>query len=132
MRYMAIHRGTEFDDAPSEQMQQEMGQLIGDMAAAGVLVSTGGLLPSSQGFTITAGDEDEGEEFTIVDGPFSEAKEIIGGFAIMDVESREEVIEWSKRFLRVVGEGTSEVRAMFQPVENEPDIVKGEFGQVSA
>lgn len=131
MRYMAIHRGTEFDAAPSEEMQQAMGQLIGDMAAAGVLVSTGGLLPSSQGFTITA-KETEDDDYVIVDGPFSEAKEIIGGYAIMDVEDKEEVLMWSKRFLDVVGHGYSEVRLMFQPQEGQPDIVKGEIGQVQS
>jgi hypothetical protein len=131
MRYMAIHRGHDFDGPPSERMMEEMGALIGDMADAGVLVLTGGLLPSSQGFTIREND-DEAEGFTIIDGPFTEAKEVIGGFAIIDVESTEEAIEWSKRFLKIVGEGYSEVRAMFQPTEGEPDIVKGEFERLEA
>jgi hypothetical protein len=128
---MAIHRGTDFDGPPSEKMMEEMGALIGDMAAAGVLVSTGGLLPSSQGFTIAAADEETGE-YEITDGPFAETKEVIGGFAIMEVESKEEVIAWSKRFLDVVGEGYSEVRLMFQPQDDQPDLVKGEFDQVQA
>jgi hypothetical protein len=85
-----------------------MGKLIEEMAKAGVLLATDGLQPSSKGARVRI----SGGKFTVTDGPFTEAKELIAGYAIVQVKSKEEAIEWAKRFLKVMGEGESEIRQM--------------------
>ncbi len=85
-----------------------MAKLIEEMAKAGVLLATDGLQPSSKGARVRI----SGGKFTVTDGPFTEAKELIAGYAIVQVKSKEEAIEWAKRFLKVMGEGESEIRQM--------------------
>jgi hypothetical protein len=86
-----------------------MGQLIDEMTKAGVLLATEGCQPSAKGARVRLSDG----SITVTDGPFTESKEIIGGFALIQVKSREEAIEWTKRFLRVAGDGESEIRQMY-------------------
>jgi hypothetical protein len=95
----------------SEQDYAQMGALIGEMMKAGVLVDTGGWDPSSPSLVLT----NTGGTVTVTDGPFAEAKEVIAGFAIMEAKSKEELIQWSKRFLELAGEGYSEVRELPGP-----------------
>jgi hypothetical protein len=85
-----------------------LGQLIEDMAKAGVLIATDGLQPSSKGARVRI---DNGK-LTVTDGPFAETKELIGGYAILNAKSKEEAIELTKRFLSLMGEGECEVRLM--------------------
>jgi hypothetical protein len=77
---------------------------------------TEGLAPSSQGARVRISDG----EFTVTDGPFAETKELVAGYAIIEAESKEEAIELAKRFLRVMGEGESEIRLMHQGPNCEP------------
>jgi hypothetical protein len=114
MRFMCIYRpaDTERMEAgapPSQDEVARMGQLIGDMVKAGVLLATDGLLPSSKGARVRL----SGGRVTVTDGPFTEAKELIAGFAIIKVSSKAEAVEWCKRFLQVAGEGESEIRLMW-------------------
>jgi hypothetical protein len=110
MRFLCIYRpGTpEVDRAPTQEEIATMGKLIGDMAKAGVLLATEGCLPSSKGSRVRI----DGGKFTVTDGPFPETKELIAGFALLQVKSKPEAIEWTKRFLVAVGEGESEVRQL--------------------
>ncbi|PAP79516.1 hypothetical protein B1759_14425 [Rubrivirga sp. SAORIC476] len=94
---------------PSAEMQQAMGQLMADTAAAGVLLEAGGLLPSAVGARVVFEDGTP----TVVDGPFSESKEVIGGYAVYQADSLEALRPWSERFGRVVGDGTSEIRPVY-------------------
>jgi hypothetical protein len=118
MRFLSVYRAPESSAPPTTELLTEMGKLIGEMAAAGVLVSTEGCLPSSAGarVRITNG------EFTVTDGPFTESKEVIGGFALIQVKSKEEAIEWGKRFLAVVGEGESEIRQIAEASDFGPEF----------
>jgi hypothetical protein len=88
-----------------------MGELIADMAKSGALVTTDGLQPSSKGARVRISADGK---ITVTDGPFTETKELISGYAIIDVKSKEEAIELTKRFLRAVGEGESEIRLMHE------------------
>jgi hypothetical protein len=109
MQYMMLYKpGRETDAPPSPQEMADMGQLIDEMTKAGVLIATGGLQPSSKGVRVTK----SGDKITVTDGPFAETKELIAGFAIVEVKSKDEAIGLAQRFLRVVGEGVSEVRPM--------------------
>jgi len=94
---------------PSEAMMAEMGQFIGEAMQAGVIVTTGGLQPTGTRLRLTNG------EFTVTDGPFIEAKELLGGFAVLQVNSLEEAIEWSKRFRKIIGDGESEIVPIYGP-----------------
>lgn len=113
MRFMTIWRpagGGESGDPPSEAEIAAMGALIDEMAAAGVLEATDGLLPSSLGFKVRRANG----QYKVTDGQFTEAKELIAGFAIVNVDSKEEALRWTRKFLEVAGDGESEVRQMYQ------------------
>jgi hypothetical protein len=69
------------------------------------------MAPISQGIKVTLHDG----AYTVVDGPFAEAKEIVGGWALLEVRDRDEAIEWTKRFLAVSGEGETRLREVFGP-----------------
>ena len=109
MRYLAIFTGPESEAPPSEREQEEMGKLIGEMARAGVLITTEGCQHSSTGARVRR----SGDKVTVTDGPFAEAKEVVGGFAIFGVQSKEEAIEWTKRFVAVAGDGQCEIRLLY-------------------
>ncbi len=96
---------------PSPEMMAEMGKFIEEAQDAGVLVVTGGLAPSATTTKVAY----NGGNIAVTDGPFAEAKEIIGGFAILDVETKDEAIAWIKRFIAIVGEGDSNIREIFGP-----------------
>lgn len=96
--------------------QQRMGALIQQGLSDGSLLHTGGLL--SQGgarIGISAG------KFTVTDGPYAEAKEVIAGYALIEVESFEAAIEYSKRFLEIAGDGVSELHRI---VERDANCVQ--------
>jgi hypothetical protein len=91
---------------PSPELYERMGRFVEDAVKAGVIVATGGLAPSAEGAKITL----KAGEFSVVDGPFVEAKELVGGWALMECRDLPEAVEWSKRFLGVLGEGEVRVR----------------------
>lgn len=96
-------------DPPTPEMMAEMGQFIDDAMKAGVVVVTGALTPQSTRLRLTDG------KFTVTDGPFIELKELLAGFAVIEVGSVEEAIEWSKGFRRIIGEGETEIVPLFDP-----------------
>ncbi|GAA5072145.1 YciI family protein [Lysobacter panacisoli] len=101
MRYLSMVRVEEnTGQVPSERLMREMGQLIQEMTAAGVLLDTAGLQPSAQGVRVRLRDG----KLSTVDGPFTETKEVIGGFAILKADSMDEAVELTRRFLKVHGD----------------------------
>ncbi|GAA1243182.1 hypothetical protein GCM10009609_03300 [Pseudonocardia aurantiaca] len=106
MRYLMISTG---GDAPDEKLFTEMGKFIEELTAAGVLLATGGLEPS--GIRMTS----SGDEITVTDGPFAEAKEAAAGFALVEVRSKEEALELARRFRKIVGDGESVIQQVFGP-----------------
>jgi hypothetical protein len=98
-----------------------MGKFIGEMAAAGVLLATDGLLPSSKGARVRR----SGGKLTVTDGPFTEAKELIAGFAIVQTTSKAAAIDLAKRFLEIAGDGESEIRQMNDSPAFPPEGVAG-------
>jgi hypothetical protein len=122
MRFMCIYRPAdtrkvESGQPPSQHEVAEMGKLIGDMIKAGVLLATDGLLPSSKGARVRLSQG----TFTVTDGPFTEAKELVAGFAIIRVNSKAEAIEWGKRFLQIAGDGENEIRLMWDTPAFPPE-----------
>jgi hypothetical protein len=85
---------------PDEQLMAEMGKLIDELTRAGQLVSTAGLRPTSEGVRVRL---HRGGRLTVTDGPFTETKEVIGGFAILEAQSLAEAVDLTRRFLKVHG-----------------------------
>ena len=101
MRFLSMIRVNENSGVvPSEQLMHDMGKLIEEMTRTGKLVQTAGLRPTKEGTRVR---QRHGTQ-SVVDGPFTETKEVIGGFAILEANSKEEAIEMTKRFLRVHGD----------------------------
>lgn len=121
MRFMMLVKGDKDYEAgrpPSPELLDAIGKLSAEMAQRGRLVDQGGLMPSSRGAKVRI----SGGKLKVLDGPFAEAKELIGGYAIFDLGSREEAIELAKQFMKlhsdVLGasyDGEVEVRQMFGP-----------------
>jgi hypothetical protein len=99
---------------PSPEMMAEMGRFIEEATRAGIIVATGALQPKGTRLRLAGG------QFTVSDGPYIEAKELMGGFAVIQVNSLEEAIEWSKRFRQIVGDGESEIVQVFGPDDFGP------------
>ena len=110
MRYLSLYRGCETNVPPSEEEMAAMGWLIEKTAKSGHLISTEGCLPSSAGFRVRIDNGD----FSVTDGPFAEAKEVVGGFALLQADSKEEAIALAQEFLNVVGHGECEVRQLYE------------------
>jgi len=93
---------------PDEQMYAEMGRFVEELARAGVLLATGGL---DRGTHVTA----TGGSISLTDGPFTESKEVVVSFALIDVRSRDEALELARRFWKIVGDGEGDIRQVFGP-----------------
>ena len=101
MRFISMIRIKEnTGQVPSEQLMSDMGKLIGELTRAGQLISTAGLRPTSEGVRVRL----RRGKLSTTDGPFIESKEVIGGYAIFEVKSKEEAIELTRRFLKIHGE----------------------------
>ncbi|MFD9907924.1 YciI family protein [Streptomyces sp. NPDC059063] len=99
-RYMTLVRIDEDkapEGGPSPELMQRMGALIEEMTKAGVLLDTGGLKPNAEATRVRY----ENGELSVHDGPFTETKEVVGGYAIIQAKDRAEILEWTKRFLKV-------------------------------
>ena len=111
MRYLCLYKPSKPEGAPPTQQEiATMGKLIEDMTKAGVLLSTEGCQPSSKGARVRLANG----KFAVTDGPFTEVKEVVGGFALIQAKSKEEAIEWTKRFLEVAGDGETEIRLLHE------------------
>jgi hypothetical protein len=84
-------------EGPSPQLVERMGALLEEITKAGVMLDTAGLTPTSQGTRVTW----SGGKLSYTDGPFTEAKEVVGGYAILRAKNKAEALEWTERFLRI-------------------------------
>jgi hypothetical protein len=111
MKFLSIYHpdSMKANTPPTPELMAEMGRLVEEMMKAGVLLSTGGLLPVSKG---GARVRSSAGEISVLDGPFVETKELTAGFAVLQTKSREEALEVARRFLKLVGDGECELRQM--------------------
>jgi len=101
MRFLSMIRVDESTGRqPSEQLMTEMGRLIEEMTKAGVLLDTAGLRPTAEGVRLRL----RGGRVSRTDGPFTEAKEVIGGYALLEAQSMAEAVEHTRRFLQIHGD----------------------------
>lgn len=116
MRFMIIVKATKDSEAgvmPEEQLFAEMATYHEALAKAGVLLDGSGLQPTSKGWRVRY----QGDRRTVIDGPFAESKELIAGYTLIQVKSREEAMEWARRFPNPAGAGRDaeiEVRQLFE------------------
>lgn len=116
---------SEADVQPSPELLAEMGALMEELAARGMLLSGEGLRPSAEGARITFA----GGTRTVTDGPFAETKELIAGYAIIQVASQEEAVEWARRAIAIDargrhGESTIELRRLFNPSDFPAELLE--------
>jgi hypothetical protein len=101
MRFLSMIRIDETaGQVPSEQLMADMGKLMDELTRTGQLVSTAGLRPTTEGVRVRL---HRGGRLTAVDGPFTETKEVIGGYAILEAQSKAEAVDLTRRFLKVHG-----------------------------
>jgi hypothetical protein len=129
MRFMIIVKATKDSEAgvmPEEKLIAAMAAYHEELAKAGAVLDASGLQPSSKGWRIRY----SGGKRTVIDGPFTEAKELIAGYTLIQVKSREEALEWTRRFPNPVGEGADaeiEVRQLFELEDFEPSAAVDRF-----
>ncbi len=111
MRFLCIYKpGRAEGSPPAPQEMAEMGKLIADAKKEGWLIATEGCLPSALGARVRR----TGDKITVTDGPFTESKEIIGGYALIQAGSKAEAVEYTKKFLQCAGDGESEIRQVYE------------------
>lgn len=134
MRFMIIVKATALSEVggpPDEALMAAMGAYHEELVKAGVLLDATGLQPSSKGWRIrySAGKR------TVIDGPFAETKELIAGYTLIQVRSREEAMEWARRFPAPFGEqadGEIEVRQLYELEDFEPSPELERFKELDA
>lgn len=110
MKFLSIFKTVERNAPPSQEEMASMGKLIEEGFKAGWLVATEGCLPTALGARVRRTDG----HVTVKDGPFTEAKEVVGGFAILNVKSKAEAIELTRDFLKIAGDGECELRQVYE------------------
>lgn len=100
---------------PTPELMAAMGALITELMQKGVLVDTGGTSPTQ----VSMRAHRHGGKFEVIDGPFTESKEVVGGFAVFDVSSKEEMLGYARRFLECAGSGTCEIFEVSETPKSE-------------
>ena len=106
MKFLSIYKTVERNAPPSQEEMAKMGNLVEEGMKAGWLLATEGCLPTALGARV----RNSNGKVTVTDGPFTEAKEVVGGFAILRANSKQEAIQLARDFLEVAGEGECELR----------------------
>jgi hypothetical protein len=116
MRFLSIYKSEETNQPPTLEHVTRMQQLIEEGMKGGWLISTEGCLPSAKGARVRRANG----KTTVTDGPFTESKELVAGFAILEAASKQHAIELTERFLAVAGGGECEVRQVFTASDEAP------------
>lgn len=112
MRYLCTLKAdesTEAGDPPSMELMEQMGAFVEEGFRSGFLVATEGLQPTSKGMRAKY----ENGTLSVTDGPFTESKEVIASFALVEAESKEQLLHWTERFLALIGGGEIEIRPTY-------------------
>jgi hypothetical protein len=119
MRFLTIVKSPEHLGAPPQALMEAMGRLAEEAFGTGAMVDTAGLYPSATGTRVRVSNG----TLATTDGPFTESKELIGGYAIFEVASKEEMLEWTRRFMELhrehwpAWEGETEIRQIYVPLD---------------
>ena len=125
MKFLSMYKTVERNTPPTQEEMATMTRLVEEGFKAGWLLATEGCLPTALGAKVRK----SGGKINVTDGPFTEAKEVVGGFAILKADSKEEAIQLAKDFLRVAGDGECEIRQIYEAncveqnrLKNEPEV----------
>jgi hypothetical protein len=110
MRFLSVHKTSERGGPPTQEEMAKMGKLIEEGMKAGFLLAVEGCMPSATGARIRLSNG----KLSVTDGPFTESKEVIGGLALLQANSKEEALELVKQFLHTAGDGECELRQLFE------------------
>jgi hypothetical protein len=110
MKFLSIYKTVERNAPPSQEEMATMGKLVEKGFKAGWLLATEGCLPSALGARVHSSNG----KLSVTDGPFTESKEVVAGFAILQANSKAEAIQLAKDFLQVAGDGECELRQIFE------------------
>ena len=115
MKFLSVYKTAERHAPPSQEEMARMGKLIEEGMKSGYLLAVEGCLPTALGARVRLSNS----QVTVTDGPFTESKEVIGGLAILQANSRAEAIEYARQFLAVAGDGECELRQLFEAGDGE-------------
>jgi hypothetical protein len=121
MKFLSIYKTVERNTPPTPEEMASMGKLIEEGMKAGWLVATEGCLPSALGARVRRSSG----KINVTDGPFAESKEVVGGFAILKANSKEEAIQLAKDFLKIAGDGECELRQIYEQGAEAPCTTHG-------
>ena len=120
MRFLSIYKTAERSGPPSQEEIATMGKLVEEGFRGGWLLATEGCLPSKLGARVRSSNG----KLSVTDGPFTESKELVAGFALLKVNSKEEAIELTRKFLQVAGDGECELRQIYEADTFAPAAAK--------
>jgi hypothetical protein len=110
MKFLSIYKTVERDVPPSQEEMARMGKLVEEGMKAGFLLAVEGCMPSATGARVRLSNG----TLSVTDGPFTESKEVIGGLAVLQANSKAEAIEMVKDFINIAGDGECELRQIFE------------------
>jgi hypothetical protein len=110
MRFLCLYKPGKPECPPTQQEMADMGKFIAEAMKAGWLISTEGCLPTAVGARVRLSEG----KYVVTDGPFTETKEVVGGFAIIQANSKQEAVELTKYFLQAAGGGETEIRQLYE------------------
>jgi len=113
MRFLSIYKTRERSVPPAQEEIAQMGKLVEEGMKAGWLLATEGCLPTALGARVRRAEG----KISVIDGPFAETREVVGGFAILKANSKAEAIQMAKDFLQYVGDGECELRQLYEGAE---------------
>jgi hypothetical protein len=116
MKFLSIYKTAETGVLPTQEEMARMGKLVEDGMKAGFLLAVEGCMPSATGARVRLSRG----KLSVTDGPFAEAKEVIGGLALLRADSKEAAIELVKQFLHAAGDGECELRQLFEANQTAP------------
>jgi hypothetical protein len=125
MRILGLLKADKESEAgvpPTPELMANLGSFMEEITKAGVLLATDGLQPSSKGARVKLAEG----KVTVTDGPFAETKELVASYALLEVKSMAEAIEWTTRFLKALGGGECELRPIFEATDFPPGVFSPE------
>ena len=111
MKFISIFTHEPTNRPPTQAEMETMGKLIEEGMKAGWLIATEGVLSGVTGIRV---HKSASGNVTVIDGPFAETKEVIGGYALLQAKDKKEVVELTRKFLNVVGQGTCEIHQLYE------------------
>ena len=125
MKILGLMKADEHSESgapPSQDLLERMGNFVEEATKAGVLLAGDGLQPSRSGKRV---ELSEGK-LSVIDGPFTETKELVASYVLMQVQSIDEAVEWTRRFLDVLGQGRCELRPILEFTDFPPELQSAE------